>query len=108
MALAAVRATREVRIQDRGETLAAIAGVPEAGEVVGTERFDGVSEAAIFPGELPANPATLFDRTAAPWRIRAPRFRPPLVEPDAGGRLPPLPHLRLDRALDFLIGDRLD
>jgi predicted YcjX-like family ATPase len=107
MALAAVRATREVKIEERGRILQAIAGTPEAGEVVAGERFDGLTEAAIFPGELPANPASVFDRTAPTWNIRAPRFRPPLLVPDAGERLPPLPHLRLDRALDFLIGDRL-
>ncbi|MGV3634612.1 MAG: YcjX family protein, partial [Pseudorhodoplanes sp.] len=34
------------------------------------------------------------------------RFRPPLLErTDAG--VPALPHIRLDRALEFLIGDRL-
>ena len=107
MAFAAVRATREVRVEDRGNSLAAIAGTPEAGEVVGTDRFDGVSDAAVFPGELPANPATVFDKSAERWQVRVPRFRPPLVVPDAGGRMPPMPHLRLDRVLDFLIGDRL-
>ena len=107
MAFAAVRATREVRVEDRGKSLAAIAGTPEAGEVVGTDRFDGMSDAAVFPGELPANPATVFERNAERWQVRVPRFRPPLVVPDAGGRMPPMPHLRLDRALDFLIGDRL-
>jgi len=34
------------------------------------------------------------------------RFRPPLLERDGGGE-PALPHIRLDRALQFLIGDRL-
>jgi hypothetical protein len=107
MALAAVRATREVRVREGGDDLAAIAGVPEAGERVGDEVFDGLAEAAVFPGELPADPARLFDRSAPRWRVRAPRFRPPVIEPDAGGRTPPLPHVRLDRALDLLIGDRL-
>lgn len=107
MAFAAVRATREVRVEDRGKSLPAIAGMPEAGEVVGKDRFDGQTEAAVFPGELPANPATVFDRAAPRWHVRAPRFRPPLLLPDAGGRLPTLPHLRLDRALDFLMGDKL-
>jgi predicted YcjX-like family ATPase len=107
MALAAVRATREVRVQEKGKTLLAIAGMPEAGETIGRESFDGQTEAAIFPGELPADPAKIFDRTAQGWNVRTPRFRPPLIEADAGGRLPPLPHLRLDRALEFLIGDRL-
>ena len=34
------------------------------------------------------------------------RFRPPLLERDTDGE-PMLPHIRLDRALQFLIGDRL-
>ena len=34
------------------------------------------------------------------------RFRPPLLERD-GADEPALPHIRLDRALQFLIGDRL-
>ncbi len=107
MALAAVRATREVQIKDGRDQLPAIAGVPVAGEAVGGEVFDGTSEAAIFPGELPPDPARIFDRTATPWQVRSPRFRPPLLVKDAGGRLPPLPQMRLDRALEFLIGDRL-
>ncbi len=107
MAFAAIRATREVRIDDRGKNLLAIAGTPEAGELVGVDMFDGLTEAAVFPGELPENPSLVFDRNAERWQVRAPRFRPPLVLPDAGGRLPTLPHLRLDRVLDFLIGDRL-
>lgn len=106
MAIAAVRATREVRIREGREDLPAIAGVPEAGETVDGEMFDGLAEAAVFPGELPERPEAVFD-PAARWQIRAPRFRPPLVSPDAGGRLRPPPQIRLDRALEFLIGDRL-
>ena len=34
------------------------------------------------------------------------RFRPPPLEHD-GNNAPALPHIRLDRALQFLIGDRL-
>ncbi|MGL4974000.1 MAG: YcjX family protein, partial [Bosea sp. (in: a-proteobacteria)] len=107
IAMAAVRATREMRIKQGREDLPAIAGVPEAGERVGKELFDGKSEAAIFPGELPANPAAIFDKAAPRWQVRAPRFRPPLLVPDAGGRMQPAPQIRLDSALEFLIGDRL-
>lgn len=107
MAFAAVRATREVRIRQHGEDLPAIAGIPEAGERVGDEVFDGVAEAAVFPGELPERPDAIFDPRTPRWQVRAPRFRPPLVEPDAGGRMRPPPQIRLDRALEFLIGDRL-
>jgi predicted YcjX-like family ATPase len=35
------------------------------------------------------------------------RFRPPRLETTAEGATLSLPHIRLDRALDFLIGDRL-
>ena len=106
MAMAAVRATREVRIREGREDLPAIAGVPEAGETIDGEVFDGQSEAAIFPGELPERAEAVFDASTH-WQIRAPRFRPPLVAPDAGGRVKPPPQIRLDRALEFLIGDRL-
>jgi len=34
------------------------------------------------------------------------RVRPPLLEATESG-IPALPHIRLDRALQFLIGDRL-
>ena len=34
------------------------------------------------------------------------RFRPPLLARE-GGEEPALPHIRLDRALQFLIGDKL-
>jgi predicted YcjX-like family ATPase len=39
--------------------------------------------------------------------MRVPRFRPPLLMPDAGGRMPPLPEIGLGAALNFLLGDRL-
>ena len=42
-----------------------------------------------------------------PLRERDPRFRPPPVKPDALGRPGHLPQIRLDRAMQFLIGDRL-
>ena len=82
IALAAIRATREAEIRTGGETLDAIIGVPEKGETIGGQIFDGVAEAAVFPGELPADPDALFegDAIALPeadndWRFV--RFRPP-------------------------------
>ncbi|MFT0891255.1 YcjX family protein [Pseudochelatococcus sp. G4_1912] len=107
MALASIRATREASVRSGRETLPAIVGTPEAGECIGDELFDGMTEAAIFPGELPEDPHAVFSGAIAPGALRFPRFRPPLRMPDAAGRLPPLPHIRLDRALEFLIGDRL-
>jgi uncharacterized protein len=107
IALAAVRATREAEIKTGGETLDAIIGVPEKGETIGGQTFDGIAEAAVFPGELPADPDIIFDGDAIglpeadnDWRFV--RFRPPLTQ-----RGEPAPQIRLDRALQFLIGDRL-
>jgi uncharacterized protein len=107
IALAAIRATREAEIRHGGETLDAIIGVPEKGETIGGQKFDGVVEAAVFPGELPANPMSIFDgesialpETENDWRFV--RFRPPIT-----ARGQPAPQIRLDRALQFLIGDRL-
>jgi predicted YcjX-like family ATPase len=107
LAMAAIRATSEARLPVKGKELPAIVGVPEAGERVGRTVFDGEKSAAVFPGELPEDPAAIFRADGVQWSLEAPRFRPPLLQPDAGGRMPALPHLRLDRALDHLIGDRL-
>ena len=107
IALAAVRATREAEIRSGGQTFKAIVGTPERGQSLGAEVFNGVYEAAVFPGELPADPSTLLegDSLALPeaendWRFI--KFRPPIA-----ARGEPAPHIRLDRALQFLLGDRL-
>ncbi|MBX9930249.1 MAG: YcjX family protein [Methylobacterium sp.] len=107
VALASVRATRETTIHDGNEILRAVSGTPEAGEIVGDEVFDGLSEAAIFPGELPARPEAVLDGAVPPGSLRFPRFRPPAIKADALGRPGHLPQIRLDRAMQFLIGDKL-
>ncbi|MEA1830557.1 YcjX family protein [Methylobacterium durans] len=107
VALASVRATRETIVHEGDATFRAVTGTPEAGEVVGDETFDGFSEAAIFPGELPARPDAVLEGAVEPGSLRFPRFRPPLVRPDGFGRPGHLPQIRLDRAMQFLIGDRL-
>ena len=43
-----------------------VAGVPEAGERVGDEMFDGEAEAAIFPGELPESAEAVFQGAVPP------------------------------------------
>ncbi len=106
-AIAAVRATREMTAKEGRRILACIAGVPLAGEHLGNEVFDGETEAAMFPGDLPENPAAALDASAKPLDLKFLRFRPPVPERHADGRLKPLPHIRLDRALEFLLGDRL-
>lgn len=110
MALAALRATREAEARSGRQTLPVIVGVPLPGERVGARVFDGRTEAAVFPGDLPDDPAHLraAARPGAPPAVQFPRFRPPRIALEApSGEPPPLPHIRLDRAIDFLIGDLL-
>ena len=107
VALASVRATRETSVHEGAATLRAVAGTPEAGEIVDGETFDGLAEAAIFPGERPERPEAILEGALAPGSLRFPRFRPPVVAVDALGRVGRIPSVRLDRALQFLIGDRL-
>jgi predicted YcjX-like family ATPase len=106
LALASVRATREASVTRHGETLPAIIGTPRPGETVGGKVFDGATETAVFPGDLPDNPAAIFE-PRSDIDVRFVRFRPPRLERTAEGLTLSLPHIRLDRALEFLIGDRL-
>jgi predicted YcjX-like family ATPase len=116
VALAAVRATREAQVARGRERLPSILGTPAAGESAGGAAFDGNTEVATFPGDLPENPEDMFKGEAA-FRglssasaekadFRFLRFRPPRLEHE-GTDEPALPHIRLDRALQFLIGDKL-
>ncbi|MEQ1938817.1 YcjX family protein [Mesorhizobium sp. CN5-321] len=109
VAMAAVRATREGTVRQGRETLPVIIGTPIAGERIGDETFDGNTETAIFPGDLPAKPGDAFKPRPDVEKsdLRFVRFRPPKLEKTAEGVTLSLPHIRLDRALQFLIGDRL-
>jgi uncharacterized protein len=106
-AIAAVRATREVSAKQGRSLVPCIAGIPLEGETMGDEHFDGMAEAAVFPGDLPESTAAALDPNAKPLDLRFLRFRPPQVERSADGRLKALPQIRLDRSLEFLLGDRL-
>jgi predicted YcjX-like family ATPase len=105
-ALAALRATREAEARRGRERLPCIVGVPLPGERLGKKVFDGREEAAIFPGDLPEDPSRLLTApapAAAEEDMRFITFRPPRLAPEAAA----LPHVRLDRALEFLLGDLL-
>jgi hypothetical protein len=116
VALAAVRATREAMVARGREKLPSILGTPLANETADGKAFDGTTEVATFPGDLPADPEQLFtgegafrglsSASAEKTDFRFLRFRPPVLERE-GNEEPMLPHIRLDRALQFLIGDRL-
>ena len=87
-------------------------GTPLQGETIDGERFDGLAEAAVFPGELPADPKAALRGDGLGLAehdgdYRFVRFRPPLSEVGPDGRSTLLPHIRLDRALQFLLGDKL-
>jgi uncharacterized protein len=115
IALAAVRATREAMVKHDGATLPAIFGVPLAGETMDGETFDGTGEVAVFPGDLPTDLERLFGavdtaataQSAVMTPLRFLRFRPPKLEVGAEGLTLSLPHIRLDKALQFLLGDKL-
>jgi predicted YcjX-like family ATPase len=107
LALSAIRATREAIVKQKGENLPCIVGTPEKDERIGSVVFDGETEAAVFPGDLPDDPANALNGELAS-KVRFVRFRPPRIKPaSALGVGPSFPHIRLDRALEFLIGDRL-
>jgi predicted YcjX-like family ATPase len=110
LAMAAVRTTREATVTQGKEVLPVIVGTPLKGETINGEQFDGKTETAIFPGDLPAKPDSIFEQAESVSEdpaIRFVRFRPPRLEKTAEGFTLSLPHIRLDRALQFLIGDRL-
>ncbi len=111
LAMAAVRATTEGSVKQGRETLPVIIGTPMKGETIAGEVFDGHTETAVFPGDLPADINVLFDKAADGGSqmsdIRFVRFRPPKLEKTASGVALSLPHIRLDRALQFLLGDQL-
>ena len=113
VAMAAIRATREGTVKQGRATLPVILGTPLAGETIGGQIFDGEAETAIFPGDLPEKVDSVFETVNGHRQdetdpaIRFVRFRPPRLERTAEGVTLSLPHIRLDRALQFLIGDRL-
>ncbi|MGX1099755.1 YcjX family protein [Amorphus sp. MBR-141] len=107
-AIAAVRATREGRVRQGLEQLPAIIGTPLPGERVDGTVYDGDTEIALFPGDLPSEPrSVLRTETGDAGALAFLRFRPPRLETTASGTTLSLPHIRLDRVLQFLIGDRL-
>jgi predicted YcjX-like family ATPase len=106
IALAGIRATREGTIVEAGETLPTIIGTPMAGETLDGTSYDGKTEIALFPGDLPERPDSLFE-DGTPVTLNFLRFTPPQkLDRNASGDVV-LPHIRFDRALDFLVGDWL-
>ncbi len=113
MAIASVRATREATVTRDGQTLPVIVGTPMDKETIAGEAFDGNRKTAIFPGDLPENPRWLFEALESDGakvhlpEVNVVRFRPPELDETGEGIKLSVPHIRLDRAMQFLFGDRL-
>lgn len=116
MAISALRATREAVAKSGNEELSCIMGTPLPGETLDGRVFDGGTEVAIFPGDLPDDPAKALSGLSGTSSgtsisdqardIDIIRFRPPRLALDAkDGQPVAMPHIRLDRVLDFLLGD---
>ncbi|MEM8550794.1 MAG: YcjX family protein [Pseudomonadota bacterium] len=106
-AMAAVRATREGTAARRGQTLPTIVGTPLKGERMNGRIFDGDTEIGLFPGDLPDDPSRIFAEGSETFGVNTLRFRPRQLERSNSGVTLSLPHIRLDRVLQYLIGDRL-
>jgi len=100
MSIAALRATVEETIDHKGRALDCVRGT----------LLDTGKVAAFYPGELPDDPAVLLAPAAqgvAKWLdadYQVMRFAPARLslKPGEGP-----PHIRLDKAAEFLLGDRL-
>ncbi|WP_417523735.1 YcjX family protein [Marinovum sp.] len=100
MSIAALRATTEQTLDHKGRSLDCVRGA----------LLDTGKQAAFYPGELPEDPGALLGPAregAERWLdgdFQAMRFAPaPLTLKPGDGP----PHIRLDRAAQFLIGDKL-
>ncbi|SEK20214.1 YcjX family protein [Pacificibacter marinus] len=99
MSIAALRATVEETIDHDGQMLDCVRGRTASGK-----------QAAFYPGELPEDPSHILTparKGAEKWLdgdYEIMRFEPArlTLKPGEGP-----PHIRLDRAADFLIGDKL-
>ncbi len=100
MAIASLRATTEAVMEHDGAQLNVVRGT----------LLDSGKEAAFYPGDLPDDPAHLLNPARAgadKWLdqdYQVMRFAPAPLELRPGDGPP---HIRLDRAAQFLIGDRL-
>ena len=108
LAIAAVRATREGEMKQGADTFPVIIGVPLPGETLDGQVFDGQTEVGVFPGDLPRDALHAFDTQQGRAGDQAfVRFRPPQLAAQPGAQGPVVPHIRLDKAIEFLIGDKL-
>jgi predicted YcjX-like family ATPase len=89
MTLAALRCTDVVRTEHQGQVLSCVRGYLK----------EDRRETVLFPGEIPPDLPEPEDWTSGRFRFR--EFAPRRLSPSAAGQ-----HIRLDQALQFLIGDK--
>lgn len=110
LALAALRATQEGELK-KAEIQPALVGIPLPGERIGNQHFDGRRRIAIYPGDLPPTleaALAMQPRAGIEKDLALVRFRPHRIATDGPDGSPSAwPHIRLDRALEFLIADHL-
>ena len=100
LAMAALRVTTEDQVEQGGRTLDMVRGV----------LLESGKQAAMYPGRLPEDPSKLLfpaQEGATEWLgadYKVMNFAPQDVTLKPGDGPP---HIRLDRAAEFLIGDRL-
>lgn len=100
MSIAALRATTEDTVDHGGRSLDVVRGILESSG----------KRAAMYPGKLPEDPAQLLSPARsgaetwldADYAIMSFAPQPLTLKPGEGP-----PHIRLDRAAEFLFGDRL-
>ncbi|MDM8565000.1 YcjX family protein [Candidatus Halobeggiatoa sp. HSG11] len=91
LALSAVKCTQAAYTNFQGQRVSCIKGVP-----LSTEK-----PVALFPGEIPVE--VPMPEEWVEGRFNFIEFKPPRLANVHGGGLP---HIRLDRALEFLLGDK--
>ena len=110
LAIASLRATEEASAKNKSLPEGFVLGIPLAGQTIDGRTTDGVSQLAVHPGELPADPAETLaraERGAGPLDLNFIKFAAPKFELTAAGVPARWPHIDLDRVLETLIGDRL-
>lgn len=90
LSLAALRSTEVVRTEHHGQVLSCVRG----------RLKDEDRETVLFPGEIPPELPEPDDWTSGRFRFR--EFAPKRLQTGSAGQ-----HIRLDQAIQFLIGDKL-
>ncbi len=105
LAIASIRATSQGVINDKKGELECLIGVPEKGEKLDKTTYDGKTQIALFPGDLPENPESVFQPDLKPGLLNFMRFAPPPNLASNSAQNQGFPHIRMDQALEFLLAD---